>query len=134
MAVFLVSLCALVVAVTMPIANRARQKADLSSRAVGLAQKQIEAVRGVGYANLTTSQLATYGLIDSASPVATNTYGFTNSDAAALDNPSRVLPGGVGRLKLEQADIDLRRVIITVSWTEKGQTRSYSIGTLIANL
>jgi len=133
-AVFVVSLCAVVVAATMPTANRSRRKADLTSKAVGLAQKQVEAIRGLGYANATASQLQTYGLIDSVSPVSTDTYSFTNSDSARLDNPSRVLPSGVGRVKIEQADIDLRRITVTVTWSDMGTTRSFTLGTLVANL
>lgn len=133
-AVFLVAMCAMVVAATMPMANRSRVKADYTNKAVGLAQKQLEAVRGVGYANLTPNQLLAYGLIDSITPVAANTYAFTNVDTGAFDNPARILPSGTGRITVEQADIDLRRITVLVQWTEKGAAKSFRVGTLVANL
>ena len=74
---FLVVACALIVAATMPIADVARGKADLLNKASGLAQKQLEAIRGVGYANINPSSLAGYGLIDSAGAIGTNLYSFT---------------------------------------------------------
>lgn len=133
-AVFLVALCAVIVAASMPLANKARIRADQYNKALNLAQKQLEAIRGKGYANATPSQLFALGLIDSTSPVATNTYSFTNSDSAALDNPARILPNGMGTVLVEQADLDLRRVIVTVQWNDQGTNRQVQLGTLIANL
>jgi hypothetical protein len=101
---------------------------------MALAQKEIEAIRGVGYANVTASQLTSMNLIDSASAVATNTYSFTNVDNGNLDNPSRILPSGQGFVIVEQADIDMRRVTVFVQWTTMSRTYEYRIGTLIANL
>ena len=86
-AMFLVVACALIVAATMPIADIARGKADLMSKATGMAQKQLEAIRGVGYANINAPALAAAGLIDSTTPITTSTYSFTNSDSANRDNP-----------------------------------------------
>lgn len=133
-AVFITALCAVLVAATMPTANRSRLKADLTSKAVGLAQKQLEAIRGLGYANVTPSQLLVYGLIDSTSTVTTDTYAFTNTDNAKLDNPSRILPTGVGLVKVENPENEMRRVTVTVTWVDNGRNRSFSVGTLVANL
>lgn len=134
-AIFLASLCALVLAAGMPIANSSRARADMYNKATGLAQKQIEAIRSLGYPNATATQLANAGLIDSTTPVeGTDIYSFTNVDTVALDNPSRILPGGVGRIRLEQVDLDLRRVTIEVRWVDRGTTKSIRLGTLIANL
>jgi Tfp pilus assembly protein PilV len=130
--VFLVVVCASIVAATMPVANRAR--ADLYNKALNLAQKQLETIRGRGYANATVGQIYAAGLIDSTTPVETNTYLFTNSDSASLDEPSRILPQGTGKVMVEQADLDLRRVIVTVTWRVNGQTKSVQLGSLIANL
>ena len=47
---------------------------------------------------------------------------------------SVVLPAGTGTIKIEQVDIDLRRIIVTVSWTERGTPRNVVVGTLVANL
>ena len=134
LAIFLVALSALMVGATMPVANVSRAKANLEDKAMGLAQKQLEAIRGLGYSNASPTQLYSYGLIDSTSTIATNTYSFSNSDSAALDSPARILPGGSGKVLIEQVDLDLRRVIVTVSWTDRGVAKQYVLGTLIANL
>jgi type II secretory pathway pseudopilin PulG len=133
-AIFLVATGAAIIAATMPISNSSRAKADLQNKAVGLAQKQLEAVRGLGYANITAGQLYSYGLIDSTTPISTNTYSFTNTDYSSYDNPSRVLPTGTGWVKIEQVDLDLRQITIGVTWNDRGTTRSYTLGTLVANL
>ncbi|SRR5579871_4061860 len=133
-AMFLVVACALIVAATAPIADVARGKADLMNKANGLAQKQLEAIRGVGYANVNATQLAAYGLIDSPSPIATNTYSFTNSDSSNLDNPSKILPSGVGTVKIEQIQTNLVRVTVSVTYSNNQRNQSVSLGTLIANL
>lgn len=133
-AVFLVFSAASVVLSTMPIGTNARTISQLKQRAMGLAQKELEAIRGLGYANATAAQLYSYGLIDSTNTISTNTYSFTNVDNSARDNPARILPSGTGSVKVEQADIDLRRVTVTVSYVERGDSKSVIVGTLIANL
>lgn len=134
LAIFLVVICAFIVAATMPIANRSRAKASDLDKAMGLAQKELEAIRGLGYPNITPTQLSANGLIDSATPVATNTYSFTNADNANFDNPAKVLNNGAGTVLIEQLATDFRRVTITVTWREKSKTRTFTLGTLIANL
>lgn len=94
----------------------------------------MEAVRAVGYPNMSATQLFAAGLIDSTSPVATNTYTFTAVDNARVDSPAQVLPSGTGRILVEQVDIDLRRVTLTVTWMDRGRSRSMTVGTLVANL
>ena len=133
-AIFLLATGASVVITTLPIANNSLARADFQNKAVGLAQKEIEAIRGLGYANVTSTQLATYGLVDSSSPIGENTYSFTNVDSAALDNAALLLPSGTATVTITQADIDLRQVSVTITWNERGSTRTFTDGTLIANL
>lgn len=133
-AVFLALTCALIVAAGMPVATKSRTRADLNNKATSLVQKQLEAVRGMGYANLTGGALTSAGLIDSESLSASGKYVFTNSDSSYLDNPSLILPQGQGFLQIEQVDLDLRRVTVEVQYVLNGQTRSVKLGTLVANL
>jgi len=133
-AIFLVTVSATVVAATLPLSTKLRARADANNKATGLVQKEVEAIRGLGYANCTATQLFSYGLIDSTTPTSTSTYAFTNADSPALDNPSRILPNGTGKIVVEQVDLDLRRITVTVSWNDRGTTRSVSDGTLVANL
>lgn len=133
-AIFLASICAMILAASMPVANNSRARADLYNKATSLAQKQLEAISGLGYANATPAQLKSFNLIDSATPVGTNTYSFSNVDIAQLDNPAQVLPNGSGTVEVSQVDLDLRKVVVTVNWVDRGRNRSLKLGTLIANL
>ncbi|HEY3782544.1 MAG TPA: prepilin-type N-terminal cleavage/methylation domain-containing protein [Fimbriimonadaceae bacterium] len=139
-AIFLVVICAFIVAATMPISNASQSKASDLDKAMGLAQKQLEAIRGQGFPNVNPTQLATVGLIDSTNQISTNTYSFTNSDNANFDNPGTVLAQGAGSVKIEQLNLNLIRVTVTVSWLDlnvwrkTGQLKNFAVGTLIANL
>ncbi|MBS1719428.1 MAG: hypothetical protein JST35_03170 [Armatimonadetes bacterium] len=133
-AVFLLAAGASVVVASLPAASTARARAQINNIATGLAQKQLEAIRGTGYANLTPSRLLAAGLIDSTTTVAANTYAFTLSDASNNDSVSSNLNAGVGTVKIEQVDLDLRRVTVTVQWNERRGTQTVTVGTLVANL
>lgn len=137
-AVFVALTCMLVVGATMPMATVTRGKSDNLAKATSLAQKQLEAVRALGYPNLTGTGMMSRSLVDSATPTGTNTWSFTNVDNGPVDSPAQVLPAGTGSITIEQADIDLRRVTVVVTWTEvRGATtgtRTLRLGTLIANL
>jgi len=132
--IFMVSLCATVLAATMPTANQSRAKANNSTKAISLAQKQIETIRSAGYASITPERLEALGLIDSRVSVSANTFSFTNVDNGIFDNPSTVLPSGIGTVRIRQDALELREVLIILTWQEKGRTKSYSLGTKIANL
>lgn len=133
-AVFLVAVSASIVTASLPLATQTRARADYNNKATGLVQKELEAIRGAGYQNATAAQLYANGLIDSMTTIAPNTYSFTNADSPALDNPSRILPSGTGKVLVEQVDLDLRRVTVTVTWSDRGTTKTMTDGTLIANL
>lgn len=133
-AVFVASLCAVIVSASLPVATNSRLKADLNNKATNLAQRQLERIRGTGYPNLSGSAMHAEGLIDSATPVTGTTYSFTTADAVAAERVSAILPSGVGRVTIDQVDLDLRRVTVSVSYTDRGQTRTVLLGTLVANL
>lgn len=132
--VFLASLCAVIVAGSLPVASQARLKADLTGKATNLAQQELERIRGTGYPGLTASALVAAGLIDSATPVAGNTYAFTNVGAGTNQSCAQMLPTGTGTVMIEQVDLDLRRVTVIVTYNDRGTTRNASVGTLVANL
>jgi len=136
-ALFLLATGAIVTTAALPIANTDRGRADMLNKAVGLAQKEIESIRGLGYANANGPQLYSYNLIDSATPIAnqpTSTYSFTNSDSAANDSPATLLPGCTATVTVAQTATDLISVSVTITWNEQGRTRTFTDGTLIANL
>ncbi len=135
-AIFLVMTAALIVAATTPVSTVSRTMSKMEDKAMDLAQKQVEAIRGAGFANANPGQLVAYGLIDSTNPIGNNPnlYPFTNSDSANRDNPSAVLPNGSGTVEVDQLNFNLVRVIVTVNWTDRGTPRTYSVGTLMADL
>lgn len=130
---FIALTCALIYAGTLPVGDRSRAKADLNNRALALAQKQIEGLRSMD-PTLRPDQMLAAGLIDSVTPVAPNTYSFTNVDNARFDNPARVLPNGIGRVRVQQVDLELREVVVTVGWRENGRDRTLRLATLVADL
>ncbi len=132
--IFIVALCATVLSATMPTANQSRVKANNVSKAINLAQKQMEAIRCVGYASITPERLTTLGLLDSQAPIEPNTFSFSNVDNGIFDNPSTVLTAGTGTVLIRQSNLDIKEVTIVVAWTEKGVRRNFRLGTKIANL
>jgi hypothetical protein len=123
------------IAATTPTATTSRMKAEEMNRAMGLAQKELESIKGLGYVNVDATQLAGYGLLDSATPISGTTYSFTNVDNASLDSCGQILKNGTGTVLIEQVETDVRRVTVTVSWKERGVTnRSVTVGGVIANL
>jgi len=133
-AIFLVLTAALIVAATLPVSNQARNKTLLSDKAMDVCQKQIEAIRNLSYQNANPTSLAANGLIDSANPVSGTSYSFTNSDTAVLDNPGLLLPNGVGTVNIQQLNLNMIQITVTVTWTDNGNPMSYTLGTLEANL
>lgn len=133
-ALFVVTVSGLALVATLPIATSSRKKADYSAKAVSLAQKEIENMRYIGYANLTDGQLRALGYVDSSSP-GDGSYTFTNVDVGAGDSPATVLPSGSATLNIAEASRDLRSVSVTIRWRERnGVNRSITVDTLIANL
>ncbi len=134
LALFLMTASATIVAVTMPISTISRGKADLFNKAQNLAQKQLERVKAAGYPNLTGTQLNNLGIVDSATPTTGTTFSWTDSDSGVSHSPGTVLPSGTATLTIDQVDTDLRRVTLTVNYSDRGRALTYSVGTLIANL
>ncbi len=133
-AIFLAMTCAVIVAGIMPLANKSRGKADLRNRAVSLGQKMAEAVVHLGYSNANPAQLTALGLLDNATPVATDTYSFTSIDSAVVDSPSSTLPSGTGRVTITEPSPDLRQVVVVVGWTSEGKNQQVRIVHQVANL
>lgn len=133
-AVFLLGCSATIVTAAMPAASRSRSKADQGNRAAALAQREMESVRGLGYANLNATQLFGNGLVDSAVADGDGGLSWTSVDSGSGDAASAALPSGQGEIWITQEDIELRRVVVQMRWTERGKPRSYSLSTLVANL
>ncbi len=141
---FLALACALIFSATVPFANFTRGKADNLNAATSLAQKTAESIRGGGYANSTVGQLTSDGKVQSSTLVNISGFAFgqagesalefTSVDAANVDSPAAVLPGGRGFIKAEQVSADLRRITVIIAWQEKSVWKSVRLATLVANL
>lgn len=141
---FLALACALIFSATIPFANFTRGKADNLNAATSLAQKTAESIRGGGYANSSVQRLSDDGKVQSTTAVNISGFPFgltgesaqefTSVDAANVDSPAAVLPGGRGFIKSEQVSADLRRITVIIAWQEKSVWKSVRIATLVANL
>lgn len=118
-AVFLIAICGLIIAATLPAANSSRARADMLNKATEIAQKQMEAVKGLGYANLNATALANADLLDSAVPDESGFLRFDNVDSADFGAPWQVLPSGKGRLQIQQVRNDLRSITVRVEWKDR---------------
>ncbi|MEI7985328.1 MAG: type II secretion system protein [Armatimonadota bacterium] len=134
LSVFMVTCAGAILASAMPAATVSRMKGNYLNKAANFAQKEVELMKAQTYSNLTATKLFSADLIDSTSTIATNTYSCNNTDAAVGDRVSDILPNGTASVKIEQVDLELKRITLTVNWSEKGRSRSYVVGSLVANL
>lgn len=133
-AVFLVAICATIIAATVPLANNNRARADMMNQALQIAQKELEAARYETYANLTVQRLKDDGLLDSTTPNGSLEYPFHNVDNGAFGSAAQILPQGKGWLKIEQPAADLRKITVRVAWVDRGNAREVTLSTLVGNL
>lgn len=134
LSVFMVGCAAAILAAAMPVATVSRTKANYVNRASNFAQKEIELMKALGYPNLTADKLEAADLIDSTSQVSTDTYACNQTDSAVGDRVGDLLPSGTATVKIEQVDLELKRVTMTINWKEKGRNVNYSVASLVANL
>ncbi len=134
LSVFMVTCAGAILASAMPAATVSRMKGNYLNKAANFAQKEVELMKAQTYSNLTAAKIYSADLIDSTSPIATNTYSCNSTDAAVGDRVSDILPNGTASVKIEQVDLELKRITLTVNWSEKGRSRSYVVGSLVANL
>lgn len=123
-----------ILASAMPISTLSRNKANYANKAANFAQKEIELMKAQTYANLNETKLYAADLIDSTTPVSSNTFSCNNTDSAVGDRVTDLLPNGKGTVKIEQVDIELKKITLSISWTERGRARSYVVSSLVANL
>ncbi|MBS1707898.1 MAG: hypothetical protein JSS65_04160 [Armatimonadetes bacterium] len=141
---FIALTCCLLFAATVPVANRSRGRAEFISIATSLAQKQLESIKGLGYAKLTSDSLVTAGIVQSSTAVDLKAAGLTsgtesgyettNFDLAQRDTALNALPSGRSFVQLSTVDIDLKQATIRVFWKDNGQVRSTMVSSLVANL
>lgn len=133
LSIFLLAVVAVIFGALFPIGQRLSGGAKWRAQALMLAERRMEAVKLLGYNNLTYDGLRAYGLID-ASPN-TSPFSFTNTDDASNESPARLLPQGTGQIVVEDVTWDVRRVIVRVNWQDiSGRTQTVELRTLVTNL
>jgi hypothetical protein len=118
----------------MPAATVSRSKGNYLNKAANFAQKEVELMKSLGYANLTASKLYSADLVDNTTTIAANTWSCNSTDAAVVDRVSDLLPNGTGSVMIEQVDLELKRITITINWKERSRNRSYTVASLVANI
>ena len=134
LSVFMVTCAGAILASSMPAATVSRVKGNYLNKASNFAQKEVELMKALTYPNLTPTKLLAADLIDSTTTVSSNTYSCNNTDSAVGDRVQDLLPSGTATVKVEQIDLELKRITVTVNWSEKGRSRSYAVASLVANL
>jgi hypothetical protein len=133
LSIFLLGVVAVVFGALFPTGQRLSGSAKWRAAALALAERRMEAIKFIGYGNLTYDGLRAYRLID-ASPN-TPPFSFTNTDDATRESPARMLPNGQGQIVVEDVAWDVKRVIVRVSWRElNGRSNQVELRTLVTNL
>lgn len=123
---------ALAFCATVPVVSRSHHMADEQTKAVQIAQWQIEQVRQTGFLNLTFERLYPLGLVDDWDGDGPMT--FTNAPVvqAGRFSPSAQLRNGTGELEIFDHGSDIREVRVKVRWTSPaGKDRSVELTTLV---
>lgn len=136
--VFLVAVFALSMAALMPAAARMRAKAEHYNKATNVGQIMLERIRTLDYAQLTYTLMYQQGLVQNlvTQESARFVAGFN-----ALSLPGGVtvtlsdyLPSGTGTIEVINVSSDLRSIIVTTSWSDRGITRNVTLSTIVARL
>ena len=131
--VFLALTCGLLLVAMFPMATVSKERAKTQNVAISIAQKHMEAVRSLGFSRITPQQLAAYDLIDSTTPIGTDTYSITNVDSDLIDSPVSSLPNGTGWLTIETVAVNLKRVTVHIDYSDMKGDKSVQLDTSIAN-
>lgn len=124
----LTALVGLMFAALYPAATSCSRQAQEYKTATALAQRKVEQIRSFRYEVLTPSVLFANGVIDSAD--GDSPYSFTSVDGVASE-----LAQGSGVVDITDAESDLKRVTVTVSWVSSSRSvpRSVRLTTYVAD-
>lgn len=128
--------CAAAIAVAaMPVSTASKTKAKYYNFAVNFATRQIEEVQHQQFAKINGDDLKSYGLIDSATPSSgSDTFSCNTVTFGANETIVSKLPSGSATVRIEDISLNLKRVTVHVQWKERSNTRSYDVGTVVADL
>ncbi len=116
----------------LPVVSRSQKVADDQSKAVQIAQWQVEQVRQAGFLNLSFERLYPLGLVDDWNGSGPMTFTTAPNVESGRFSPSLQLRDGVGELVIEDASDSIREVRVTVKWkSPAGNDRSVMLSTLV---
>ncbi len=127
--VYILAIVGLIYAATIGMAVVSQAKADNTTKATMVINRQLEAVRNLGYLGITHDALYTNGLIDN-SP-ASPPYSITNIGDSGK-RISDVLKNGSGSMDIVDSGLSTKQVSVTVTWQDKHGWHSLTGSTELA--
>lgn len=142
----LLGVAATAFAAMYPISARLQASARNRAQAARIAQREMESLRRLPFGNLVNIaqlQIASPAVIDTSA--LTPPYSFTNIAADGSNTVASLLPSGTGTVMIEDVSAtdpsavsllqtNLRRLTVTVSWDDRGKTRSVVVSSLVSYL
>ena len=104
-----------------PLNRRLLRQSANTSQAAFLAQEEIEIIRDVDYDSLTTG---TYEAAHAMGTAGDQLVIFSRSTAVSLIDSNRAATN---------SDVGLKKIVVTVTWTERNVARTYSLATYAYN-
>lgn len=130
-AIYLLLVVALVLSVMLAGSAVSRRLADERTKATCIANRELEAVKSLGYQNLTFTSLQFYGLTDTSTSSTVSTF---TTCGAPSDRVSTILSHGTGTITITDVTATVRRVVVTVTWLSKFGNHSVSVSTEVGKL
>ena len=131
LAIYLVAVVALVLSATLAGAVVSRGLADQRTKATCIANRQLEAIKGLGYENLSFASLQFYGLADTSTSSTTCTF---TTCGATSEKVSTILPQGTGTTTITDVTATVKKIVINVRWLSKTGNRTVTVSTEIGKL
>lgn len=128
-------ICSFIFVAAFPMATQTREKADMRSTAISLANRHLEACRDVGFnALITANGVTSRGLADAGATG--SPYPITNVTLGTDQSIANTLPDGTGTLTVQEtaANSELLRLTVTIGWRDGDTPRSISVSTLLSFL
>ena len=132
-ALFVLSMGALSLFATLPVASKAGKLASDQGQASYMATKYIEQLQTLKTTDITLNKLTSLNLID-AGQTGSSPYTFTNVplDNGSYYSPSKVLKGAAATITITNLDSGAVKCDISIQWkSANGIQESLSTGTVV---
>ena len=127
LAILIMAAAGVVFSAAFPSGLNTLRDSSEQSKAAAMAQKKVEQVRSLDYANITYTNLLAAGYIDSTPT--SSPYWFTSVDSVATD-----LNGATGTLTITPQSGAILKIVAAVQWrSERNVLRNVTVTTLVAD-